>query len=234
MYVERVKIVCLRIVLAMSPIGDSFRNRLRMFPSLINCATIDWFTAWPAEALERVAHMFIYQMEDVEDELRLACVDMCQLFHMTVVQLSERSHYILLPILNSTHTPHMFIYQMEDVEDELRLACVDMCQLFHMTVVQLSERSHYILLPILNSTHTPHMFIYQMEDVEDELRLACVDMCQLFHMTVVQLSERSHYILLPILNSTHTHTHHTCSSTRWRTWRTSCASPASTCASSST
>ena len=27
----------------MSPIGDAFRNRLRMFPSLINCCTIDWF-----------------------------------------------------------------------------------------------------------------------------------------------------------------------------------------------
>ncbi|KAH9628460.1 hypothetical protein HF086_005913 [Spodoptera exigua] len=88
-YVERVK-ANLRIVLSMSPIGDSFRNRLRMFPSLINCATIDWFTAWPSDALERVAHMFIFEMEDVEDELRLACVDMCQLFHTSVVQLSDR------------------------------------------------------------------------------------------------------------------------------------------------
>jgi len=33
----------LHIVLAMSPIGDAFRRRLRMFPSLINCCTIDWF-----------------------------------------------------------------------------------------------------------------------------------------------------------------------------------------------
>ncbi|KAF9412146.1 hypothetical protein HW555_009276, partial [Spodoptera exigua] len=88
-YVERVK-ANLRIVLSMSPIGDSFRNRLRMFPSLINCATIDWFTAWPSDALERVAHTFIFEMEDVEDELRLACVDMCQLFHTSVVQLSDR------------------------------------------------------------------------------------------------------------------------------------------------
>ena len=33
----------LHIVLAMSPIGDTFRNRLRKFPSLVNCCTIDWF-----------------------------------------------------------------------------------------------------------------------------------------------------------------------------------------------
>ena len=41
-FIERVKSK-LHIVLAMSPIGDAFRNRLRMFPSLINCCTIDWF-----------------------------------------------------------------------------------------------------------------------------------------------------------------------------------------------
>jgi len=34
----------------MSPIGDAFRTRLRQFPSLVNCCTIDWFTAWPQDA----------------------------------------------------------------------------------------------------------------------------------------------------------------------------------------
>lgn len=33
----------LHIVIAFSPIGEAFRNRLRQFPSLINCCTIDWF-----------------------------------------------------------------------------------------------------------------------------------------------------------------------------------------------
>jgi len=35
--------------MAMSPLGKSFATRLRMFPSLINCCTIDWFTEWPEE-----------------------------------------------------------------------------------------------------------------------------------------------------------------------------------------
>lgn len=35
----------------MSPLSNSFSSRLRMFPSLVNCCTLDWFTEWPEEAL---------------------------------------------------------------------------------------------------------------------------------------------------------------------------------------
>jgi dynein heavy chain len=45
----------LHLVICMSPIGDAFRTRLRMFPSLVNCCTIDWFSEWPDEALKRYA-----------------------------------------------------------------------------------------------------------------------------------------------------------------------------------
>jgi dynein heavy chain len=45
----------MHIVLAFSPIGDGFRSRCRQFPSIINCATIDWYPAWPADALFAVA-----------------------------------------------------------------------------------------------------------------------------------------------------------------------------------
>lgn len=43
------------LVLCMSPLGSVFRDRIRMFPSLVNCCTIDWFSEWPAEALQSVA-----------------------------------------------------------------------------------------------------------------------------------------------------------------------------------
>ena len=54
LFLSRVK-SCLHLIICMSPIGELFRNRLRMFPSLVNCCTIDWFSSWPEEALRSVA-----------------------------------------------------------------------------------------------------------------------------------------------------------------------------------
>ena len=53
-FIDRVR-ANLHVVLAMSPIGDSLRNRCRMYPGLVNCTTIDWFHTWPSEALQEVA-----------------------------------------------------------------------------------------------------------------------------------------------------------------------------------
>jgi len=41
--------------MAMNPIGEDFRNRVRNFPSIVNCSAIDWFHTWPEEALLEVA-----------------------------------------------------------------------------------------------------------------------------------------------------------------------------------
>jgi hypothetical protein len=59
----------LHIVLAMSPVGDSFRVRCRQFPSLINCTTIDWFMPWPDEALFTVANRFLAEEDLGGDEV---------------------------------------------------------------------------------------------------------------------------------------------------------------------
>ncbi|XP_076458174.1 dynein axonemal heavy chain 3-like [Babylonia areolata] len=92
-FIERVK-SNLHIVLAMSPIGDAFRNRLRMFPSLINCCTIDWFQAWPDDALEMVANKFLEDVE-MDDDVRVSSVYMCKQFHQSIIQLSERFFEVL-------------------------------------------------------------------------------------------------------------------------------------------
>ncbi|KAJ7385959.1 Dynein heavy chain 3, axonemal [Desmophyllum pertusum] len=92
-FIERVR-RNLHVVLCMSPIGDAFRNRLRMFPSLINCCTIDWFQAWPEDALEMVANKFLDEVE-MSREIRGECVSLCKHLHQSVRGISERYYAIL-------------------------------------------------------------------------------------------------------------------------------------------
>lgn len=70
----------LHLCICFSPIGDVFRGRVRNFPSLVNCTTIDWFQEWPPDALESVAQKFLEQIQ-LDDDVRQNCVQMVQIFH---------------------------------------------------------------------------------------------------------------------------------------------------------
>ena len=86
-FVERVKKM-LHIVLCFSPIGEGLRTRIRNFPSLVNCCTIDWFSAWPSDALYSVAKKFAAEIE-MESSVRDKCVDMLQHFHESTISWSN-------------------------------------------------------------------------------------------------------------------------------------------------
>jgi len=79
----------LHIVLAMSPVGDAFRTRCRMFPSLVNCCTIDWYDAWPRDALLSVAERYFESIDlggnDVKASIAETVVDM----QSSVLQTSD-------------------------------------------------------------------------------------------------------------------------------------------------
>lgn len=75
----------LHIVLCMSPIGAGFRTRCRMFPSLVNCCTIDWFNAWPEDALFSVAQRAFEEQKGVGiDDYVDTLSTMCNKIHRTV------------------------------------------------------------------------------------------------------------------------------------------------------
>ncbi|KAJ3222973.1 Dynein heavy chain 7, axonemal [Clydaea vesicula] len=87
-FIERVK-ANLHIVLCMSPIGDAFRSRLRQYSSIVNCCTIDWFQAWPNDALQAVAEQFLQDIE-VQPEVLPKIIMMCRHFHQSAINLSEK------------------------------------------------------------------------------------------------------------------------------------------------
>lgn len=81
----------LNIVLCLSPVGESFRKRIRMFPSLVNCCGIDWVFPWPEQALYSVAKFFINQTKDIKDEeLKDKIAKMSMFTHNSVIKEAEK------------------------------------------------------------------------------------------------------------------------------------------------
>jgi dynein heavy chain len=73
----------LHFCLCFSPVGDKFRIRARNFPALINNTVIDWFQAWPHEALVSVAGFFLKDISDIPAEV----MENMQ-YHMAFVHLA--------------------------------------------------------------------------------------------------------------------------------------------------
>jgi len=60
-----------------------------MFPSLVNCCTIDWFAEWPADALKAVADFFLGDIDMDQEELDKV-VETCITFHQSTATASEK------------------------------------------------------------------------------------------------------------------------------------------------
>jgi len=86
-FVERCKIN-MHVVLCMSPIGAAFRTRLRQFPSLISCTTIDWFHAWSTEGLVQVGTRFLSDV-NLDGGIKQGLIDVCVDMQERVNELSS-------------------------------------------------------------------------------------------------------------------------------------------------
>jgi len=76
----------------MSSVGDAFRRRCRLFPSLVYNSTIDWFDDWPTEALLSVAHQ---NLEDAfgqpeNPNLVNSLTDICHNMHLMISRATEK------------------------------------------------------------------------------------------------------------------------------------------------
>lgn len=88
-FLERVR-NNLHVVLCMSPAGEPFRSRLRMFPSLVNCTSIDWFSAWPEDALAEVALKYLEGVELESESMKKAVSQMFVSIHTSVSEISQK------------------------------------------------------------------------------------------------------------------------------------------------
>ncbi|DAZ96773.1 TPA: hypothetical protein N0F65_005771 [Lagenidium giganteum] len=97
----------IHLVICMSPIGALFRDRLRMFPSLVNCCTIDWFSEWPAEALNSVATAILNDGNlNLGDNLP-SLVEAFKLIHQSVETKSKEYFNVLRRYYYVTPTSYL-------------------------------------------------------------------------------------------------------------------------------
>jgi dynein heavy chain len=115
----------LHVVLAFSPLSQSFRPRLRAFPSLVNCCYIDFFHNWPAEALTSVAHRVLGGNPSV---------------------LSDQGKPALQTALVAAGLSPSIVYKASDVEDDEKLldaasadSVVAVCVEMQVSATALSE-----------------------------------------------------------------------------------------------
>ena len=83
----------LHVVLAFSPVGDTFRVRARRFPGLVNKNVIDQFHPWPRDALVSVAERFLQDVDmsgslDIRANLAMHMAEE----HLSVANMSR--HYL--------------------------------------------------------------------------------------------------------------------------------------------
>lgn len=101
----------LHICMCMSPIGNEFRVRIRQYPALVNCTTIDWFKEWTEVALLEVANKYLRA---------------CKL-HVPIVELNEKVVERRESLVQST-------------EERLRIAISATFAMIHTSVSHMSKQ----------------------------------------------------------------------------------------------
>ena len=76
----------LHIVVVQSPSGEEFRLRMRSYPNLINCATLNWFHAWPNDALIETAKKYIDKI-GTDAKMKNHLTELCCEIHKSVRDL---------------------------------------------------------------------------------------------------------------------------------------------------
>jgi dynein heavy chain, axonemal len=130
--------------MAMTPLSEILRNRVRQYPSLFNCSTVIWYREWPDEALQVVGERFIQDLY-LEPEITKGLILSCKYMHKTVVKLSE--DYLRLESRQNYITPKSYlelIYLVQALIGQQRKKIDDKRQMYAVGVKKLLETAENV------------------------------------------------------------------------------------------
>ena len=120
----------------MSPAGEAFCNRIRMYPSFVDCTTIDWFSERPTGALLEAADKYLDSPQvfgDEEDKLKPALAQMVLLTHRSVFTTSQRMYDEMKRQNYVTPTNYLELVadhrELPNLKRMLTKPCISACQI---------------------------------------------------------------------------------------------------------
>ncbi|XP_070429815.1 dynein axonemal heavy chain 6 isoform X4 [Equus przewalskii] len=166
----------LHIVLCMSPVGEAFRSRCRMFPSLVNCCTIDWFVQWPREALLSVSKTFFSNVDAGSEELKEKLSLMCVNVHLSVSNMAERYYMELRRRYYTTPTSHLELINLYlSMLHEKRKQLVSACDRVKNGLTKLLETNVLVDKMKLDLSALEPVLLTKSQDVEALMDKLAVD-----------------------------------------------------------
>nr|XP_055065627.1 dynein axonemal heavy chain 11 isoform X2 [Misgurnus anguillicaudatus] len=108
----------LKVVLCMSPVGNTLRVRARRFPALVSCTTLDWFQEWPLEALQSVSLRFLQNIPRIQPAVQKSISLFMAHAHTSAKQVSEC--YCRNERRHIYSTPRSFLEQLRLYESLLK------------------------------------------------------------------------------------------------------------------
>jgi dynein heavy chain len=120
-FIDRVR-SNLHIIMSMSPVSAKFPERARRFPGIVAGCTIDWFLAWPKEALIAVSRGYVSNMT-------LQCSTQIQeevIIHMGMVHkiVSDSCHDYFMQMRRHVYqTPKSFLQFLTDYSKMYTAKC---------------------------------------------------------------------------------------------------------------
>ena len=120
-FIDRVR-SNLHMVLCMSPVSQKFPERARKFPGIVAGCTIDWFLAWPEEALVAVSSGYIQNMTlDCTDEVKKELIVHMGMAHKIV--MDSCAEYFQKMRRHVYQTPKSFLSFLNDYTTMYKLKC---------------------------------------------------------------------------------------------------------------
>ena len=118
-FIDRVR-SNLHVVLCMSPVSAKFPERARRFPGIVAGCTIDWFLAWPKEALVAVSEGYVSKMTiDCTPTVKQELIVHMGMVHKTVVDSCEE--YFAKMRRHVYQTPKSFLQFLSDYQTMYKL-----------------------------------------------------------------------------------------------------------------